>query len=192
MSLFTKKYVCRYGNRYHGLTLDEAYAIRDYMKENSHVIMGRLLKSNVTLSEGFRIFLADLVAGKITRPAGNPPFIRRDFKIFEAVVMRMRSQDQPGLPLRSSKKGPGVFATIGGEYGLLEDTVEQIYKRVKRSAPLSSKRSELVHVEIVLERIPHPAFSTTDSHYCSADGTITKTTEHIPAYPADNGDAEIE
>lgn len=67
---------------YNELDYIEYWAVREYMEKKSTAEIEKLIKSSHQHTDGFKLFLADLVAGRIKRAKGRAVNSERDYAIY--------------------------------------------------------------------------------------------------------------
>jgi len=127
--------------KYHGYELSfpyEAPAAVAYMDECNPLPLEALIKSDYVLSQSMKDFIADIVTGKLKHLNGKRATTeRRDFDIALCVCDFVSE----GINLKSEKSGKGdtAISLTANKFNLEEDTVESIYKRIKKKSGLGKK-----------------------------------------------------
>jgi len=117
--------------KYSNLSDIEYYALSCYLDRNDLGILENLILRSPEFTTEMRQFIADLVTGKVSRPAGKKPSVdTRDRRIVKGIFYLMRK----GHKLTSSKNithGDGAVAIMAKRFGVSEDTAISAYKRLK-------------------------------------------------------------
>jgi hypothetical protein len=117
--------------KYSNLSEIEYYAISRYLDRNDLEILENLILRLPEFTTEMRRFIADLVTGKVSRPAGKKPSVEiRDRRIVKGIIYLLKK----GHKLTSSKNiahGDGAAAIMAKRFGVSEDVALYAYKRLK-------------------------------------------------------------
>lgn len=117
--------------KYSNLSDVEHFAISVYLDNNDLGLLEKLILRSPEFTTEMRRFIADLVTGKASRPAGKKPSVdTRDRLIVKGIFYLMRM----GHKLTSSKNiahGDGAAAIMAKRFGVSEETALGAYKRLK-------------------------------------------------------------
>jgi hypothetical protein len=123
-------------SRYRPLSPEESLAITAYMEHHDPKPLKALLESGVTMSQGMRQFIADIMTGALPRPAKGALYKRvRPFYIYNEV----RQLVKPSCPVETKRQGKDGAAdivaedlTVGEGEEVDGGTVKKAYQRYKK------------------------------------------------------------
>ena len=133
MSLSTWLFKRNYRD-YKNLDIHERDAISDYMEENNTQKLESIITNDNDISTDMKRFIADIVAGRIKRPARRKPSThKRDIALHRFVKEHLSE----GHILRSNSKNAGAISLVADGTRETEDVVYNAYKRINKYQKLT-------------------------------------------------------
>ncbi len=127
-----------FDNRDHqDLTLCESLYIGQYFENFDITPFAEMVRDNIELTDGMRLFIHDVMTGKIRRPRGaKSKTFSRDLEIHAEIEDLI---ELGGKNLTSNASNDGAAAIVADKYGIKEDAAVKAYDRINKAINYSRK-----------------------------------------------------